>query len=927
VLRMFRLYLLCISLMWLSGICFAGNEAGLVGYYRFDEGAGAVVRDQSGHGNDGTIIGGAQWVSGASGSVLELNGTDGYVEVPYSESLDISEAGTVEVWCRPNELQGGLVAWNTGSGYADLRIALTINNRYTGHTVTGCLSDGTHWVAFGKWYWPDSFDFGDLQVGQWAHLAVTFDGQRISLYRDGLALGSLPQGFAPDITDAPLRLGRCEGLGPAYFAGQIGAVRIYDQALSPQQILDSYREEAATRAVGLSHLASVRIEPTAYPLPQKIGAVLDARALFLSPGGTIRCALYQSGKSQPVQRKEISLVPEIGKAEVIFDAPDLSPGEYVVRASAHGPDGAPVGEESSAAVTLAERPPEFDGVKVLNNFVWELLRVQMSQESPSSSQYTFNNPLQGWVYIQTRARTEADGKVWVIVDSNSRSKAAITHAADEPDTLEAMMELPPGRHTVRVVGTGASTIEDLIVRRVPAIYLANYPQGNILTPFGQMDEELFWREVVRNTNSLIVGHVYAEDAAFYEQWEKMGRSVIYGDAVLWPDTHDEAGVDQVYQKWAGSPGAQHPLFDGILIDEFGVFDHPVYDVWRKAIERIYANPKFAGRIVNVYCLDLTGTERHKALARVVREGGGSFFIELYLYEQPREEMARHRIRDCFVENLKVWERHFPGSTQDIVVTLMLANEPNYSHNCNPGVNFKTFMDLQFQCLATHPACFGLGGVEEYHIGRSDEETTCWTGRLYRHYGIEGNTELLGADPYALNHIQNPDFTQGTAEWTLAPAEPGSIAVKRMIGLARIQGRSRLFGPGDSFLWTKRSAAQPNTFAQEIRDLEPGRLYSLKMITAGYENLSPDKSEKKPDAVSITVGNAEMISEPVTDFQFTYPSGRQDPRFLNYHYKVFRARGTSAQLTISDWATETEPGGPIGQELMFNFVEIQPYLDK
>jgi len=79
-------------------------------------------------------------------------------------------------------------------------------------------------------------------------------------------------------------------------------------------------------------------------------------------------------------------------------------------------------------------------------------------------------------------------------------------------------------------------------------------------------------------------------------------------------------------------------------------------------------------------------------------------------------------------------------------------------------------------------------------------------------------------------------------------------------------------------------------------------------------------------------NTEMISKPVTDFQFTYwsrwsmpPFSREDPPFLDYHYKVFRAAGTSAHLTIADWASEADPGGPIGQELMFGFIEVQPYL--
>jgi hypothetical protein len=31
------------------------------------------------------------------------------------------------------------------------------------------------------------------------------------------------------------------------------------------------------------------------------------------------------------------------------------------------------------------------------------------------------------------------------------------------------------------------------------------------------------------------------------------------------------------------------------------------------------------------------------------------------------------------------------------------------------------------------------------------------------------------------------------------------------------------------------------------------------------------------------------------------------------------------LTVSDWNSPTEPGAPPGQQLAFNFIEIQPYI--
>jgi hypothetical protein len=39
-----------------------GNEPGLVGYYRFDEGSGSVAVDATGRGNDGVVMGAATYV-------------------------------------------------------------------------------------------------------------------------------------------------------------------------------------------------------------------------------------------------------------------------------------------------------------------------------------------------------------------------------------------------------------------------------------------------------------------------------------------------------------------------------------------------------------------------------------------------------------------------------------------------------------------------------------------------------------------------------------------------------------------------------------------------------------------------------------------------------------------------------------------------
>lgn len=68
--------------------------AGLVAWWKFDDGTGSVALDASGHGNTATLIGGPVWGTGPSGGDLTFNGVDQEADsmqnVPVGEALSIS---------------------------------------------------------------------------------------------------------------------------------------------------------------------------------------------------------------------------------------------------------------------------------------------------------------------------------------------------------------------------------------------------------------------------------------------------------------------------------------------------------------------------------------------------------------------------------------------------------------------------------------------------------------------------------------------------------------------------------------------------------------------------------------------------------------------------------------------------------------------
>jgi hypothetical protein len=49
--------------------------------------------------------------------------------------------------------------------------------------------------------------------------------------------------------------------------------------------------------------------------------------------------------------------------------------------------------------------------------------------------------------------------------------------------------------------------------------------------------------------------------------------------------------------------------------------------------------------------------------------------------------------------------------------------------------------------------------------------------------------------------------------------------------------------------------------------------------------------------------------------------------MTYHWLQFRAQGPTAKLTVSDWAKPDALGGPVGQEIIYSFVEVQPVLER
>ena len=77
--------------------------------------------------------------------------------------------------------------------------------------------------------------------GEWHYAAVTYDGFNLELYMDGVKVAGMSTTSVPDDTGAqPLRVGANSRAANMFFTGDIDEVRIWNGAMSAQEVADQY---------------------------------------------------------------------------------------------------------------------------------------------------------------------------------------------------------------------------------------------------------------------------------------------------------------------------------------------------------------------------------------------------------------------------------------------------------------------------------------------------------------------------------------------------------------------------------------------------------------------------------------------------------------------------------------------------------------
>ncbi len=214
-------------------------EKGLVGYWHFDEGTSTVAYDASGNANNGTLTNGPTWQSGVNckaGECLNFNGTNNYVQVLNMNSLPLdSHARSMTGWIKTNGTQSGRIVY---FGYGGATTDLAFN------LASGVSNDGKIYFIG---YADDLAGSTVIGDGNWHFIAVTYDGTTVTLYVDGKfdSSAAKPNLNTSNVNTYPLVIGRQsypDTLNYWYQNGWIDEVRVYNRALSAQEVLDIYND-------------------------------------------------------------------------------------------------------------------------------------------------------------------------------------------------------------------------------------------------------------------------------------------------------------------------------------------------------------------------------------------------------------------------------------------------------------------------------------------------------------------------------------------------------------------------------------------------------------------------------------------------------------------------------------------------------------
>src|SRR3989344_1762428 len=237
----------------------AAPTSGLISHWKFDGNA----FDSSGFGNNGTLVNDPTFTTGKIGQAINLDGVDDYVSVG-SVGINTGAPFTMSVWIYHQTT----IDYGTIMGYDGTHRLLVQN----GNDSLLSQQDGNFFSAANA-----------VPNNQWINVVYWNDGTKERWYVNGIQSGS-DHVTANAEWNAVFYLGRYDLADTNYkYKGLIDDVRIYNRALSAQEVLDIYNDTGAVAPTPTPTPATVSL--TASPTSLTSGSIITV-LVSGGPGNT-----------------------------------------------------------------------------------------------------------------------------------------------------------------------------------------------------------------------------------------------------------------------------------------------------------------------------------------------------------------------------------------------------------------------------------------------------------------------------------------------------------------------------------------------------------------------------------------------------------------------------------------------------------------
>ena len=203
-----------------------------ISYWRFDGSSGITVYDEN-HtsNNNGTLTnmntgldnGSSGWTSsGKYGNALAFDGSNDFVNCG---NLNVSSNLTVIIWIKFTSTTEGVIInkWGTTPSWILLKSATT--GTIQGYVRIGSVSKG----------YTTPSGYGN---GAWHYVAMVYNSSNVTIYVDGNVAGTpiAATGLLDTSPSESVLIGRYTSPATGYFNGLVDEVRIYNRALSNDEI-------------------------------------------------------------------------------------------------------------------------------------------------------------------------------------------------------------------------------------------------------------------------------------------------------------------------------------------------------------------------------------------------------------------------------------------------------------------------------------------------------------------------------------------------------------------------------------------------------------------------------------------------------------------------------------------------------------------